>query len=292
MAGTTLKLVDPSGNVLPLMVTNTGAYSPIVCRSWDIGSPAHRENVSEVPGQNGVTDRTLYTGARTVTLELTVRDGTLAPYGTLTRHQWLDKLRALTNPRLRPSLYIQAQGWPQERRIDLRATPLTSVVDSAGIVHIPATMTFQGGNMVGVNPVSGSIYPGTTTGGRSYPRSYPWSYSAGTASNISSVTNEGTDWAYVQMTIFGLATNPKITNRTTGQVLKFSDLVVPAGQYMDIDMADRTALMNGSSSFYGNIDMSVSSWWSLAPGVNDIMFESESSDDFAHLQFSFSPVWS
>ncbi|MGW0522842.1 phage distal tail protein [Crossiella sp. NPDC003009] len=59
--------------------------------------------------------------------------------------------------------------------------------------------------------------------------------------------------------------SPRIHNYSSGQVLAF-DLNLRADEYLEVDFARRTVLLNGTASRYSAL-VSRPSWWTLPPGV-------------------------
>lgn len=73
----------------------------------------------------------------------------------------------------------------------------------------------------------------------------------------------------VTFRIDGPVQEPRIINETTDQELKL-DLTVASGDYILIDSASRTVLLNGTASRYSSLE--VSEWFDLEPGDTDINF--------------------
>lgn len=129
------------------------------------------------------------------------------------------------------------------------------------------------GSSTAVTPVT---VPLIVSGGYTYPVVYPVVYSAG--SGPTSVTNAGTVAVYPIITITGIATNPVIINNTTEQFLGL-DLTTGSTDTIVINMAQRTALLNGSSVF-GDLATG-STWWALLTGGNSISLTTSNGGDTA-----------
>lgn len=93
---------------------------------------------------------------------------------------------------------------------------------------------------------------------------YEWE-PGGSGQNIVSV--DGVDMAEPIWTITGQATNPTLTNITTGQTLTWNG-TVPNGQTLIIDMAEQTASLSGANVF----EYITGSWIQLQPGNNTITY--------------------
>lgn len=296
MSATTIELVDAQGNEYPLLVGMGGSLPsthPLVCTSWDLGYPDVRENVNLYTGQSGTDDNTLFYGGSTVTLNVDVKDGAIAgsAYGTMSRHAWIDRIQAMCNVRFRPYLYIQAEGWAQRRRTLLRTNRLSFLADSPAWRKIPVTMTFSRNNMQSVDPVEGVIHSASTVSGRSYNKSYAWSYNPGTSTDFATLTNAGSEYASPIFYIYGACTNPRIQNRNTGEVIAFSGITVPEGHYIEVNVKKRTVLLDSTISVYTNLNLTTSSWWQLAPGDNSVQFIASSRSEASQLSYRFYSEW-
>lgn len=81
------------------------------------------------------------------------------------------------------------------------------------------------------------------------------------------VTVNGVDDANPVWHIYGPATNPTLTNSTTGEALTWNG-TVPANQELIIDMGQQTATLEGANVF----EFVSGSWVQLAPGQNRISY--------------------
>lgn len=122
---------------------------------------------------------------------------------------------------------------------------------------------------------TGSTAAATSGGGRTYDRTYNLTYAAGGAGGTITATNAGNFASRPTARIDGPVTDPRIENVTAGKYLQFSGLTLAAGEWLDIDFANRTVLLNGTASRY-NYLTSTSSFWELAPGASQINFTSGS----------------
>lgn len=87
-------------------------------------------------------------------------------------------------------------------------------------------------------------------------------------SDTRTIVNTGNADAPWKITIAGPATNPVITNNTTGQVIAFESLVLNGTQTLIVDSATSTARVNGES-----VDIYVAtgfSWWNFDPGSTSV----------------------
>lgn len=90
------------------------------------------------------------------------------------------------------------------------------------------------------------------------------------------VLNSGVATVYPVITLSNGATNPVITNQTTGESFAL-DMTVLDGEVVVIDMRQRTVTLNGVSIMGNKTDDSI--WWGLVPGNNSILLDSDSGSD-------------
>ena len=121
---------------------------------------------------------------------------------------------------------------------------------------------------VGITPVGG--------GGVTWPIAWtPVIWAPGTLAQT--VINNGNVVIYPKITLTGAATNPTITNTTTGQFFTIQGLTTSAGDVIVIDMLNRTVLLNGG--YILTYVLLTSSWWALLAGSNSITLTTNNSAD-------------
>lgn len=284
-----MSLVDGSTTVLLSVGGIPKPGSGVVVKNYDLGYPTAREVVADLAGQHGSLDLTKYFGSRTVKLDVSVLD-----VAGSTRHQTMDTLRYLSRPGGRPQLVVQCDGWAQQRTLVLRGTPSSCVVGPLNAGYLEASLAWVVPTGV-MNSATQELplqpIPVTTTG-VSFTTSFPMSFAPGSLSNMATATNSGTTHTPWVARFWGQATNITVTNRTTGATFVLNAPIV-AGNYIQIDSAARTALMNNTpgNSMFNLIDFTKSSWWTLAPGDNVISVTAQSSDTNAICYFDFAPAW-
>lgn len=112
-----------------------------------------------------------------------------------------------------------------------------------------------------------------TIGGGTVPATVPLSLSANTGGSLYA-SNVGSAPAYLTARIAGAVPNPGLRNNTTGKELRLN-LTLAAGEYVDIDFKRKTITDNyGTNRF----DKKTGDWWTLAKGVNEIRFVSDTYD--------------
>lgn len=111
------------------------------------------------------------------------------------------------------------------------------------------------------------------SGGATFPMTFDLTFGTVGSGGSMQLVNDGTFDAPVVFQIDGPVTDPSITNDTTGEVLSFTGTIA-AGSYYVVDTAARSVMLNGTANRYNTLDAS-SSWFDLAPGVNDISFDAD-----------------
>lgn len=267
----TIRLEGDTDTVV-LRPAQPSAADPIVCGKENLTSAAPRVVEQSRPGRSGVDDLTAFHDGATWQADLTVFD-----VGGLTRHQWVDRLRGMLRPSLRPWLVMQRDGWLTERRARVRGGNLTAPIDylSGQRVETSIQVVLPDGKWQSPIQSSDSLRPTSSTG-RAYPRVYPWAYTPASSGAVKIITVGSGEYGVaptpVLMRLYGSFTDPIITNQTTGEVFELDGVSVTAGNYLEIDMDAKTVLLNGSagSSYYSKINWATSSWWQLQPGGNEL----------------------
>lgn len=246
-------------------------------QSLTVGFPDVREVSEPRTDDDGVRDSTQLFGARAVALEMVMYEDPAAIAVTI------DELKTFLHPRLRPYLYITDDGWPiGERRIRLRADqlsePYTGYVSSVQR-QVQTQWKAPDGVWEAVDLVSVTINADVEdAGGLSFPITFPIAWTATQATGASVVTNLGGIPSHFVARLYGPCSGPELTNDTTGETIKFTGgddgLTIAAGDYVEIDTRERTAylLSMTDASRLSDLDYTVTSWWRLEPGDNQIRY--------------------
>jgi hypothetical protein len=95
--------------------------------------------------------------------------------------------------------------------------------------------------------------------------------------------------------LYGPCAGPRYTNDLTGERLEFSeDLVISAGEYLELDTRERTALYmsDPDASRLHLMNFEVSTWWRLAPGVNRLRYNPISGVEVGSQAYiTYHPAW-
>lgn len=223
-----------------------------------------------------------YLGQRTVTLSIDIHATSDADLATK-----VEALQTAFRPGLNTEepLVFQIPGLAdgQKARVNCRVRKRSSQIGQNWLYRYPR-MVLQ------LSATDPRIYSNTlntditslptSAGGRTYPKTYPLVYGAVSTGGTISAVNSGSYSTPVQLRIDGPVTDPKITNTTTGDYLSFK-ITVDSGDYLLVDTATRTVLLNGTASRYSSLDSS-SRWFDLEPGTNQL--------DYSAITFSSSTL--
>lgn len=113
-----------------------------------------------------------------------------------------------------------------------------------------------------------------TQGGYTTPYDLPVNWASGSSPTV--VTNAGEAVYLPRIELHDEATNPIITNQTTGERFEI-DINMVDGDLVVIDMFKRTLTLNGANIIGNKTDDSV--WWGLQVGSNSIVLDSSSGSD-------------
>jgi hypothetical protein len=119
--------------------------------------------------------------------------------------------------------------------------------------------------------VSLSIVVGS--GGFTWPLTWPLIWvGAGGGSGVV-ISNAGNAPAAPVVRLLGPLVNPDVTNQNTGQVVSLN-LTVALGDFLDLDFAAHSALLNGTVNRYPSLIRA--EWWTLAPGNTTVVLTADS----------------
>jgi hypothetical protein len=133
----------------------------------------------------------------------------------------------------------------------------------------------------------------SSSGGLTYPITYPLVYTGVSTSGVISIRNPGSDPSPVYLRIDGAIPAGGWSVNHLGQqvTLSFaSSLALGAGEFVTVDMQRREVLAQGQAARNGYVTSR--GWFLLDPGRNDISFSSVAYDPTALLTLTTYPAWS
>jgi hypothetical protein len=248
-----------------------GRYDGVAFQGLDVQGSV-REVTDDIPGQDGADDLTEFAGAAAVTVALKF-------YGQF--RAVLDEIDAYAVPWARPYLTVTDDEWAGPRVLRLRysaankpivaGTGLSRAVAyqwkaPAGAWEDAAAVTYL---LQATAPSTDGLHSAPTIGVSSTSAAgVAVKASAGTSDTLVTVGgNMRPPWV---ARLYGPCTGPALYNDSTGQGLVFTDdLLLGAGEYVELDSAARSALFLSApdSSRLTYLDWSASSWFDLVPGT-------------------------
>jgi hypothetical protein len=114
----------------------------------------------------------------------------------------------------------------------------------------------------------------SSSGGTTFPITFPLTFTGVTNSGTLSINNDGNTLAPVKLRIAGPIVGPIVTHVGSGLQLVFSSsLTLNAGEWLDIDMEAKTVLAQGQSSRNGYVISR--GWFGADPGTNQYAFQEQ-----------------
>lgn len=132
----------------------------------------------------------------------------------------------------------------------------------------------------------------SSSGGLTWPVTFPAQWTGVTNSGTVSIANLGNVTAPVVLRIDGPVTGPKVTHIASGTALVFSSsLTLGSGEYLLIDMEARSVLANGQASRAGWVTSR--GWFGAEPGPNQYGFGAQTYNSSALMTVTVpSGAWS
>lgn len=254
---------------------------------FDLGHPETRSVVTNRPGQNGADDETEWFGPRVVSLDLDIFDG-----DTYTMTQNLDRVKAFMRPSLRPTLTYADPTTGVERSLTVRPETMTAPIDHGSVLSAQVQFVAPSGVITAAADSEAALTATEAVPGITFDVTFDLAFPPFTASP-SAVTNAGNVDADWRALIYGPCAGPTIENRTTGELIYLEGLVVAAGDYVEIDTAAGTILVNSDpdASRYSSFDFATSTWWRLAPGESEVAFYADTVADPSSATFVWRDTW-
>lgn len=260
---------------------------------FDLGDAVDREVVQDAPDMDGTIDTTALTGARDLIIAGTV-------FATETYALWQQKarLRRFRPPRVRSNVFFREHADADEQVLrGCRAPQVPRRIVDRTDDQFRIVLRVPSGAIESAVTVPTVIFPGYVVppGGWEFDWEFDLEFPAGSPPGGGTVVNEGTADAYPMLRIDGPCSTDDngtivVESLTADRRLVFRDLTILEGDYLEIDVRAKTIRLNSlpDQSRHDRLDMSVSQWWLLAPGVNDLRFLPEVFAPPSHLTVTHS----
>lgn len=262
-------LHDEAGNLL-IPLTVDPDTDPMLVHSIDLGSLDVDDDIEADQTGSGVVDRTQFTRASAVVIELTALGNAEAG-----PHAWLQRLRGWCHPARRPYLHVQAVEWDAPRRIQLRGAAAPR-----DLTDLQPEAQFQWkapqGYLEDVD-ASEAVVLAATTGppGLSFPLSFPISFPPTNPFGSRPIEVGGDADAWWEIDIYGPVIGPALHHGTDWAVVFRPDFQISEGHFVRIQPRGRfgpEVLGDGDpeQDVYGRLDFGATSWQPLTDGANQL----------------------
>jgi hypothetical protein len=261
----------------------------LVVMSVTSASPVVRAVTEPRPDDDGELDTTERFGARAVAVELMATE---TPAG------FVEELSAWMHPGRRPYLEVVDDEWAQTRRVMLRSDQWGGPIDADDapyIRRIPAQWRAPDGIWEASESTTLTVSADVPSSvGVSAPVTAPIALTPTLASGSLQMTNVGGSPSHFTALLYGPCSAPRLINDLTGEQIAFtSDLVLAAGEYVEIDTRAKTArlLSSVAADRRGFIDFSVNSWWQIQRGAQQIRYAPTAPTAGSQAVITYRPVW-
>lgn len=278
-----------------LTLSGTTAESPILVLDSEF-TPANPRVVDQDRlGRSGKRDLTTLHDSSSFSARLRIQGDI-----NLSRYEYLDRLKSFLAPSKRPYLYVSRDGWFNDRRALLRGDGVSCVITktSARWLEVSLRAAIPDGIIEATEDTVVTLRPGAGNIGWAYPASYPKSYQPSNSINQMLVNLPGDVPVSPYVRIYGTCSNPRlfrVFNDVTKEISLTASggLALAAGNYLDIDFANRRIFLNGTvgNSFYNRVDFTTSAWWDLEPGENRLLFTAGTADSACYADITYRDAW-
>lgn len=272
---------------IPTLGIGTGGAFGL--NSLDLGFPDIRVVEFPRPAADGMIDETKYIGRRVISADIVLFPGTWVQEQTL---------RAFMSPDTRTSMLITPPDGPElvttVRGASL-AAPIVLEDLSAGVKRLNAQWSAPLGTLESaITKTAVVVAAGSTAAdGRPYNLQFDRDYPNAGPSGTTAMTNAGTEHAYPVVKVYGPCTGPRLVHLEQNRELNFPTLSIAASDFLEIDTRAKTIRYNGdpNDSRYDALDFATSSWWSLAPGLQQIRFVPTTFTAPSQAQITWRDAW-
>jgi len=152
-------------------------------------------------------------------------------------------------------------------------------------------------NLLAVDPriysqieTTSTVYIPTSTGGFSFPLTFPLNFGTARVGGTVSCNNLGNFESLPLIRIYGPVNAPEIKNVTDSNKYIKVNMVVSSGDYLEINLDSKTIMLNGTASRYLYLN-SGSNWFSLLSGNNSLTFKDSGGNVLGYAQIIFRSSW-
>jgi hypothetical protein len=123
------------------------------------------------------------------------------------------------------------------------------------------------------------------SGGLVFAAPFNWKFTP-SGGGTAACTNAGNRKTPPVIRIYGYAVNPQVLNVTTGDRISVTGTIA-AGDYLELDVYNRTAKLNGTTLRNNLIDSANTVWWELPAGASNVRLLAGTFDGVARADVLF-----
>lgn len=260
-----------------------------VVSQFEIGFPDVRPVVAPRALADGVLDTTRFVGQRAITVTITL-DQTKAATQDL-----LDSLMPYLSPRYRPRLVYSVQepvvNPNHVRSFEVRGVSAPTVIRGPKFQTVVCQWVALDHRATSIEERCYVGVPGGVESGRSYDLDFDRDYPPSLPPGIVYFTMNGNDPADWTARIVGAIEDPILVVNNID--ITFTGVTLTAGQVLEISTRDRTMILGGNLSVYGESNFIDWTWDSLLlqPGSNTISLQGTNPDSNSNVLFCFRDTW-
>ncbi|MCE5227130.1 MAG: phage tail family protein, partial [Porphyromonadaceae bacterium] len=152
-------------------------------------------------------------------------------------------------------------------------------------------------NLLAVDPriysqteTTSTVYIPTSTGGFSFPLTFPLSFGTARVGGSITCNNLGNFESLPLVKMYGPLNAPEIKNITDDNKYIKINMVINTGDYLEIDFENHTIMLNNTASRYLYLD-SGSEWFSLLAGNNSLTFKDSGGNIDGYCTITWKSAW-
>lgn len=222
-----------------------------------------------------------------------VLDGTI--YGSAdTLESYLDSLKENWAPsRVQIPLYVKAPGVtervlfgkPLGIKYDWSAARRTSQITVQFGFYAEDPRIYDASLLTANLPLGATVFSGF-----GFNLAFNFGFGGVSSTNDAvQVVNGGNRPTPPVIRINGPIENPILISDTAGKTMTFSPLTLLSGEYIDVDMKNKTVKLNGNTNRRNTLI--APTWFYLEKGANTLRLRASSSDPTAFATVSYRPAW-
>ncbi|MGO4143719.1 hypothetical protein AB4Y77_01425 [Paenarthrobacter sp. YAF11_1] len=275
------------GDLLMNWVDDDGTVWAVEENPGWLGSPASTAELTQRARGDGATSTEGFLQAKTLPMQGRIRAQTAELLSAA-----IDRLNHAVS--VEPfNLIVAEAGRVRHMTVQRQDEILTSTVKgSATVATFSIQLSAKDPRKFGDVESHSTLLP-KSSGGMTYPKTYPVTYTGVSNDGKLQIENQGNTNAPVWLRIDGPIPAGGWTVTHVGKRLQLSfatSIALSAGEFVTVDMDRREILAQGQSARAGYVTSR--GWFSLDPGHNEIAFSAANYSATAQLTVTTKPAWS